>query len=301
MFLFKRNATNKYTKQPRLFLYFLFLVYLLTACSRTPVQKQFVSGGGDVELPRSEGSCEQMILSGVRQESAGAETGVNPEKITLLNWNIYKGIKSGWLEDLQHFIHNIDIIILQEATNNVQLREFIQSQGLYWHFNSAFTYWGVETGLLTASLEQPVASCGLRTNEPIIGLPKTTLVSRYAIKGSLDTLLVANIHGINFAIGTEVYKKQLNSLQKLLQHHQGPIVVAGDFNNWSIEREAVVNQLVEDLSLTPLSFVDEGRTTFWGVPVDHIFYRGLEVIQHRSYQVTSSDHNPIEVTFRLVP
>lgn len=301
MCLFTRNPIPEYTRQYSVFLYLLTLVYLLTACSRTPLQEQFVSGVGGAWLSRSEGSCERMIFNGNRPESAVAENGVNPEKITILNWNIYKGKKSGWLEDLQQFTQNTDIIILQEASNNAPLRELIQNQGLYWHYNSAFKYWGVETGLLTASPEQPDESCGLRTNEPIIVLPKTMLVSRYTVKGSSDTLLVANVHGINFTLGTETYKEQFSSLQKLLQHHQGPIVVAGDFNNWSIKREAVVNQMVENLSLTPLPFVEEDRTTFWGYPVDHIFYRGLEVIRHRSYEVTSSDHNPIEVTFRLVP
>lgn len=301
MFLFIRNATPKCTRQYRVFLYLLLLVYLLTACSRTPLQEQFVSGGGGIGLSRSEGNCERIILSGVRPESSVAENGVNPEKITLLNWNIYKGKKSGWLDDLQYFTRNTDILFLQEASNNAQLRELIQSQDLYWYYNSAFEYWGVETGLLTASPEQPVESCGLRTDEPIIGLPKTMLVSRYAIKGSSETLLVANVHGINFTLGIAAYKKQFNSLQKLLQHHQGPVVVAGDFNNWSLKRVAVVNQMVDDLSLTPLFFEDEGRTTFFGAPVDHILYRGLEVTQHRSYEVTSSDHNPIEVTFRLLP
>jgi len=77
------------------------------------------------------------------------------------------------------------------------------------------------------------------------------------------------------------------------------MILAGDFNNWSEKRTRIMDYLTKNLSLQALEINDEGLTTFLGDPVDHIFYRGLEVVTHAVHTVTSSDHNPISVTFRL--
>lgn len=38
---------------------------------------------------------------------------------------------------------------------------------------------------------------------------------------------------------------------------------------------------------------------FFGHKVDHIFYRGLDLLDSRAVPVTSSDHDPLMATFRL--
>ena len=58
--------------------------------------------------------------------------------------------------------------------------------------------------------------------------------------------------------------------------------------------------MAENLSLEILTFKDDGRTTFFGDPVDQVLYRGLEPSSRTVHPVTSSDHNPISVTFRIV-
>jgi endonuclease/exonuclease/phosphatase (EEP) superfamily protein YafD len=198
-----------------------------------------------------------------------------------------------------HLSLGADIILLQEAYLTDALQEILQEKNLYWNFNSAFKYKGVETGVLTASILPPLYSCGLRTPEPIIRVPKTILINTYEITGSSTPLLVANIHGINITLGTGSFKKQMNELQKILEQHCGPIILAGDFNNWSKARTAIMSELVRSISLQVLTFDDEQRITFFGTPVDHILYRGLNPVDYKVSPLTSSDHYPISVTFRL--
>ncbi len=182
---------------------------------------------------------------------------------------------------------------------NERMQEILQQQSLFWNLNSAFKYRGLETGVLVASTVQPLGSCGLRHSEPIIGVPKTILISKYMITRSIDKLIVANIHGINISLGIGAYQKQLDGLQNILEKHDGPLILAGDFNNWSKGRTKIMTDFAKKLSLHILPIEGERRSTFFGDPVDHILYRGLKPLGYEVYPVTTSDHNPISVTFRL--
>ena len=248
---------------------------------------------------RSNGSCTETALaySDAGITTQGAE--LSPDSIAILDWNIHKGKDKGWEKDFLRLAREKDLLLLQEAPLNDELQELLQQKNLYWNLNSAFRYRGVETGVLVASAIEPLGSCGMRFTEPLIGLPKTILINTYAISGSTDELLVATVHGINITLGIGAYKAQFQALADVLKKHNGPLIIAGDFNNWSDKRTAVVDFLVDYLSLSVLPFEDEGRTKFFGDPVDHFLYRGMEPVAHMVHPVTSSDHNPISVTFRL--
>ena len=169
----------------------------------------------------------------------------------------------------------------------------------FWQLNAAFYYNDIESGVMTASNIQPVYTCALRISEPLIRIPKTALISRYQIAGSDKYLLVANIHAINFSIGMESYAQQIKILTDNLAHHDGPIIVAGDFNTWSDARMQSVNDMVSALFLNGLAYTNHNRTSIMGNAIDHVFYRGLIPTNYEVKQVTSSDHNPITATFRL--
>ena len=169
-----------------------------------------------------------------------------------------------------------------------------------WHLNTAFYYDGYETGVMTASRLNAGHHCALRTAEPLIRLPKTTLISSYALQGMSQRLLVANIHGINFSLGLESYQMQMQALEEILAEHDGPVVLAGDFNNWSDERTRVLLEMMARLSLEQLAYRNHNRTLVLGSAIDHVFYRGLAPVNNHTWQVTSSDHNPITATFRVV-
>lgn len=284
----------------RLPLYFLFVMIALAGCAKTPVESQFVSVQSGLREVRNIGVCDEESFRQDRVKTEVAINGLSADRIPILNWNIYKGQEAGWQEDILKFGGESDLILLQEALLNPLFESFFKTHRFSWNFNSAFRYKGSESGVLLASSVVPLQSCGLRRSEPIIRIPKTIVVSSFAIKDSTQQLLVANVHGINFTLGTGAYREQFETLQKVLEVHTGPILLAGDFNDWGEDRTLIIARLAEALSLTVLPFEQEdGRTRFFGDPVDHILYRGLEPVQFDVHSVTSSDHNPISVAFRV--
>jgi endonuclease/exonuclease/phosphatase (EEP) superfamily protein YafD len=273
-------------------------VFLITACSSIPSYRQFVTSH-KAAISRSNGVCLQLQDQAEAFIPAAAENQLNPEEIRLLNWNIYKGQEPGWQDDLMTFAGSSDILLLQEASFGTELEKILLSSDHYINVNSAFIYRGLETGVLTASKAKPLTSCGLREKEPLLSLPKTGIISRYQIAGLKESLLIANIHGINITLGITAYKRQFEKLYQLLADHQGPMIIAGDFNNWTRGRKTVIEVLTKDLGLTLLGFEDDQRTRFFGDPVDHFLYRGVQPVYQTSYKVASSDHNPIAVSFRI--
>jgi endonuclease/exonuclease/phosphatase (EEP) superfamily protein YafD len=60
-------------------------------------------------------------------------------------------------------------------------------------------------------------------------------------------------------------------------------------------------QLVEKLSMSSLEYRVNNKTHVFGNAIDHVFYRQLQPVSKKVWQVSSSDHNPISVTFKLKP
>lgn len=224
---------------------------------------------------------------------------LDANRISVLNWNIYKAREENWARDFDQLIKGQDIVLLQEAVLKEVMYQPLNRTHLNWNLNTAFYYDDVEAGVLTASTARPVRSCGLRAQEPLTRIPKTMLVSEYRLSRGTDNLLVTNIHGINFTLGTEAYGQQIAALADAIREHHGPLIVAGDFNTWSDDRMAIVKQMAEQLSLKAVTYRNHNRLTIFGNPLDHVFYRGLELVREESIEVTSSDHNPIKATFRL--
>ena len=129
-----------------------------------------------------------------------------------------------------------------------------------WIMNTAFYLNGTAAGVMTVANLNAVHSCGFKVTEPLIRIPKAALVSYYQINGSEKKLLVANIHGINFTFGVSTYHQQLAELYDAVKHHDGPMIVAGDFNSWSDERMSEVMKLVDRLSLSGIDYVINNKT-----------------------------------------
>lgn len=223
---------------------------------------------------------------------------LNPESIDFLNWNIYKGSGENWQQDLSAFAESHDLMTIQEAVLDGEMTSLLESYDFNWIMNTAFHFNGEASGVMTVAGFDAVHSCGFHVAEPLIRIPKSTLVSYYAIDGSDKKLLVANIHGINFTFGISAYHDQLEKLYDAIEHHDGPMIVAGDFNSWSDDRVAEVNQLVNSLSLSEIEYSVNNKTHVFGHAIDHVFYRQLELVSKQVWQVSSSDHNPISVKFR---
>ena len=83
---------------------------------------------------------------------------LNPEKITLLNWNIYKGKRETWATDFKRYKYGHDVVLIQEARLGDDLIAMLDQEQRYWALNEAFLYDDRATGVMTASRVKPVRS-----------------------------------------------------------------------------------------------------------------------------------------------
>lgn len=227
---------------------------------------------------------------------------LDPRRLRVVSWNIHKGEDDGWQADLTRYAANSDLVLLQEAVLSEPMRGVIERAGHDWRMSGAFTFRGEERGVMVAARSPPLDTCVLREFEPIVHLPKSALVTRFALAGSSQTLAVSNLHGINFTVvmlGS--FRSQLEAVAKELKDHDGPIVFAGDFNTWTDERHDILHEVAERLRLKPVQVNPDGRRRTLGLPLDHLYVRGFSVVDAKAPEVKSSDHNPILVTLSAAP
>ncbi|MGF1765767.1 endonuclease/exonuclease/phosphatase family protein [Enterovibrio makurazakiensis] len=210
-------------------------------------------------------------------------------------WNIYKQQLDGWEAELSELSKDNAIILLQEAQSKPQLLSYIEREG--WHSNQAYAFAikGEIAGVMTLSEVVPKKVCAYTKIEPYLRLPKSALYSAFSLSNG-KTLSVINLHSINFTFGVEEYKEQLHSLVDAVRDIKGPIIIAGDFNTWSEERLDVVKMELEELGLKEAQYSSDDRLTVFGYPLDHLFYRELELDDSRSKKTSASDHAFIEAS-----
>ncbi|MDX1707205.1 MAG: endonuclease/exonuclease/phosphatase family protein [Desulfobacterales bacterium] len=225
--------------------------------------------------------------------------GIKASGFRLLSWNIQKENRAGWEKDLVRLSQNADILIIQEAHLTDELKAWLNRKPYYWHLVTAFEYQDTKTGVLTAASSEPDFICPQRAAEPLIRFPKTILITRYPLAHSHHSLMIANVHMINFAPDLSAFRKQVHQMTEVLIDHQGPMIVAGDFNTWSEERLAIIETEAGRLALLPADFKTDAARKVFGYTVDRIYYRGLTLEEALVVEVTSSDHNPLKVAFRL--
>jgi endonuclease/exonuclease/phosphatase (EEP) superfamily protein YafD len=152
---------------------------------------------------------------------------------------------------------------------------------------------------MTVSAAEPLTECELVAHEPWFGTRKATLITEYALSATDQTLLVVNIHGINFALGISDLEKQFAQARAVIAEHDGPVLFSGDFNTWRSERTRVLEEMLASLGLTALEFDVDHRKRFFGWALDHIYVRGLYSENATTLQSDASDHNPMAVRLRL--
>lgn len=216
--------------------------------------------------------------------------------IDVLVWNIYKQKRTDWQQILTKHAH-VELMLLQEARTSLALIEYVQHNKLIADQMPAFSLQDKYAGVMTVAKTVPNLAWGFKIREPLIRFPKSALITIYPLAHTNKTLLVANIHAINFCLGTKQYHKQLKSLLERIFIHGGPVIFAGDFNAWSRQRFELLYQLTQEIGLKPVNFMLDHRTTFLGRPLDYIFYRGLNIQESRIITTTASDHNPLLVRF----
>lgn len=217
----------------------------------------------------------------------------------LFVWNIHKAEDPRLFQDFADLSFGADISLFQECISKKNFTEQITDANPNFEWTMAksflqldFSYTGVATGARVKALTEEVIVSTVK--EPVIETPKTILISEFAIENSADTLLVANIHGINF-VSLEAYKIQINQLLEKISLHQGPMIIAGDFNTWSVDRRSFLDDVLGALGLKHV------QTPIAGVlDLDHVYIRDLSArfvfdLSH----IDSSDHAPLmmDLTF----
>ena len=297
----KSNPSGNTPRHVRGLLCLLLGALVATACATVPravSNRTLRIGTPDAEVSACHPVAPDHVVSSA--EASHAEF-LDPAKINLLIWNIHKGQDDGWLEEFEQLSAGQDLLVLQEAYLKDELRDSLLRQTLSWNLATTFMRYRVATGVMTASQVAPASACVQRTMEPLLSLPKSTLISRYPIKGSDETLLVGNIHAVNFTLGTAAFRSQLDRLASELDAHEGPMIVAGDFNSWSQSRLSVLEEvLVEKRLMHRVVFDEKNPRAIFGNTVDHVYYRGLTVIDGRVLEAKTSDHAPIWVQFGQV-
>ena len=211
----------------------------------------------------------------------------------LITWNVHKGQDKGWQEDLDRLSKQADFMLLQEATQYQNLSTF--STAL---FVSSFSFKDLLSGVKTFTNTQPEWYCGGGVAEPLIQIPKVASVMSFPLEKG-NSLLLINVHLINFEWGISAYQTQLEQLFSFVENHQGPIIISGDFNAWNERRLNLVNNLMQQYGLDAVMLSQDERLRFLGYPLDYIFTRGVKVMTATSEVVTSSDHNPLLVEFEF--
>ena len=269
----------------------------LAGCVSVPDTHRLARSGASAPATSVNAACDAPVT---REDALPGQTAeLDADDLGLMIWNIQKARSAGWSDDFLRLGMPMDILLLQEAHLTEPFSTAIRQSGFHWSMAHAFSYSGAGTGVLTASRTPASRTCLTKQAEPLLRLPKSALITWYALGDAGGELLLANLHGINFSTGTGRFSEQLNEVADILRSHEGPLILAGDFNDWSERRSAILESLAGELGLLRLALSKDARSRHFGRPVDHVFYRGLDVLEARSETVTSSDHNPLLVRFRI--
>lgn len=225
-----------------------------------------------------------------------------PPDFGLLCWNVQKknlGYRFNrfFSELLERY--SIELLAFQE----VKLNLFAASLPGDFHFSCApnIRFLNHVYGVLNGSCIPENDSFSLLSShrEGMIQTRKSAIFSTYTLHNG-ETLLLVNLHAINFR-AAKIYHREIEAIFDALRHHQGPMIVTGDFNSWNKQRMEHLMKLSGGLHLQS-SEIEHGHLikSFMNYRLDHIFYRGVRLIESHAVDVQNlSDHNALYARFRV--
>ena len=270
----------------------------ITSCTTVQTGPEAQALASSISSPAAEShevdSCRLLLDAA----PVGSTTGLNADEIRLVSWNMQKKSLPNWRADYSRLTDGRDLILIQEASLRVDTVGDLPSVP-HWSFAPGYRTDDSITGVLTLSRSQPLARCSFANTEPLLRTPKATSITQFALEDRDETLLVVNVHAVNFSLGLGSYKRQFKQISDVLEDHQGPIIFSGDLNTWRAGRTQTIEAMAAKLGLMAVEFSDDNRKRFFGSPLDHIFVRGLSATDSDSSVVTTSDHNPMTVTLGM--
>jgi endonuclease/exonuclease/phosphatase (EEP) superfamily protein YafD len=227
-----------------------------------------------------------------------------PREFRVLVWNMFKGQKPGWGRDFQELMEGCHMALLQEAFFNSRSQSTFLECGAYeWVMAKSFTYGpertatGVKTGCI-ASAQDKIHR--LSPKKEFFLTPKAMLATAYKIEGAEKLLLVFNFHALNL-VSIESFSRHIAQIEEIAGQHDGPMILAGDFNTWTREKALRLRELAAGFGLEEVVFERRARFRHFGQHLDYVFYRGLELTAKEvRTDIKSSDHYPLCVEFGVV-
>lgn len=220
--------------------------------------------------------------------------------LSIMVWNIFKQQRANWLNVLKKHGLESQLVLLQEAQTTPELINFATSNYLATDQVPAIIMPQYSLGVMTLACANPIYCCPLREREPLLRLSKSALVTVYPLDDGRQ-LMVVNIHAVNFSFGVDIYKQQLRPIGEQILQHNGPVILAGDFNAWSRQRLHSLYRFSASAGLREVRFSKDWRKKAFGRPLDFVFYRGLRVEEASVLLTDASDHNPLLVRFNANP
>lgn len=154
-------------------------------------------------------------------------------------------------------------------------------------------------GVLTASQRAFANTKAMlsQKREATFATHKSYMLSQHPLADG-QTLLIVNVHAINF-VSAQYFLAEIEMLKAELLNHQGPLIVAGDFNVWNQQRRLYLQKFCRDIGLKEAYMSDAQHIkAFRHYPLDFIFYRDLWVKEALAINIPEvSDHNPIYARF----
>jgi len=111
---------------------------------------------------------------------------------------------------------------------------------------------------------------------------------------------VINVHGINFELAMAAYYRQMERIFLLAKNYPGPAILAGDFASWGDKRAQYLSTLAKQHGFEEAVSSPDLRVQIMSEPVDHIFYRKLQLKNAGTKATNASDHNPLWAEFSVI-
>jgi len=159
-------------------------------------------------------------------------------------------------------------------------------------------------GVASLSKTKPCRSYTVEVDdEPVLPKIDKGLVVQIFELPDGRSLKMVNVHLplfiFSLSYGEGGYKKGLRAIRKEVSSHNGPLIVAGDFNGWSPNRmHDLLPEFVNQTGLLELQFnADSNNRAAW-LLLDRVFYRGVDPVEVEThFQLDVSDHYMREVLF----
>lgn len=252
----------------------IFSLILVFSISANSSQQEFIPEDKNVlsEIPRTSPVISPHLGNSIR----------------LLSWNILKGEIAGWDQELASLQADRNIVLLQEGMLNPSFQDFLSGiMDKTFVFAASFLWEQSQyTGIYNGGSSQILRSRFFRSvdREPFSGTPKMALRTDFSLDG-VRNIRVINVHSLNF-VDDLAYERQLVQALSDFERHEGPMLLAGDFNTSNQERWEILERLTSDLQLrrVPTNSLPPWQS------LDHIFVKDCVVERTSELPSNYSDH-----------